>query len=191
MLLFVLNETKSASCLETDMDRRIQKSRKAIYHAFIQLLNQKSYDKITVQDIIDLADVGRSTFYAHFESKEILLEAICQDLFQHTFMERQISNHLEALTAHIFQHFKRNQDKIATLLLSQNTYFINGLKEQLSHYLFPRVNAELLASKKSLPKDFLENYVTTTFIETANWWLQSRQNISDQEIAHYFLQLMK
>ena len=44
-------------------DRRITKTRKAIYAAFLQLLNQKDYESITVQEIIDLADVGRSTFY--------------------------------------------------------------------------------------------------------------------------------
>lgn len=42
-------------------DRRITKTRKAIYSAFLQLLNQKGYETITVQEIIDLADVGRST----------------------------------------------------------------------------------------------------------------------------------
>lgn len=44
-------------------DRRVNKTKKAIYQAFLQLLNDKGYDATTVQDIIDLADVGRSTFY--------------------------------------------------------------------------------------------------------------------------------
>ena len=46
----------------TAQDRRITKTRKAIYAAFLQLLNQKNFETITVQEIIDLADVGRSTF---------------------------------------------------------------------------------------------------------------------------------
>ena len=46
-------------------DRRVNKTKKAIYQAFLQLLNDKGYDATTVQDIIDLADVGRSTFYCH------------------------------------------------------------------------------------------------------------------------------
>ena len=62
-------------------DRRITKTRKAIYSAFLQLLNQKGYETITVQEIIDLADVGRSTFYSHYESKELLLDELCQKLF--------------------------------------------------------------------------------------------------------------
>ena len=66
-------------------DRRITKTRKAIYSAFLQLLNQKGYETITVQEIIDLADVGRSTFYSHYESKELLLDELCQKLFHHLF----------------------------------------------------------------------------------------------------------
>lgn len=69
----------------TAQDRRITKTRKAIYNAFLQLLNLKDYETITVQEIIDLADVGRSTFYSHYESKELLLDELCQKLFHHLF----------------------------------------------------------------------------------------------------------
>ncbi|MBQ5801490.1 MAG: TetR/AcrR family transcriptional regulator, partial [Clostridia bacterium] len=52
------------------MDRRQRKTRDAIFKAFIQLLSQKNCNDITVGEIIDLADVGRATFYAHFETKD-------------------------------------------------------------------------------------------------------------------------
>lgn len=119
-------------------------------------MNQKSYESLTVQEIIDLADVGRSTFYAHFETKEALLEEMCQDLFQHTFVERYQASELFDATAHIFYHFRKNQDKIATLLLSKNIYFINRLKLELEHYLFPLIREKLLAQKSDLPEPFLK-----------------------------------
>ena len=77
----------------TAQDRRITKTRKAIYNAFLQLLNQKDYEAITVQEIIDLADVGRSTFYSHYESKELLLDELCQKLFHHLFERLNTSHH--------------------------------------------------------------------------------------------------
>ena len=55
------------------LDRRIQKTRKLLVDALMHLILAKGYEAVTVQDIIDQANVGRSTFYAHFENKDQLL----------------------------------------------------------------------------------------------------------------------
>ena len=56
------------------MDRRIRKTREAIFAAFIELLSAKEFAQITVGEIIEKADVGRATFYDHFETKDFLLK---------------------------------------------------------------------------------------------------------------------
>ncbi|SHF53470.1 TetR/AcrR family transcriptional regulator [Devosia limi] len=55
------------------MDRRVRKTREALYSAFAALVAEKGYDQLSVRAILDEADVGRTTFYAHFKAKEDLL----------------------------------------------------------------------------------------------------------------------
>ncbi|KYF89640.1 TetR family transcriptional regulator [Sorangium cellulosum] len=54
-------------------DRRVQKTRKLLSDALVSLILEKGYDEVSIQDIIDRANVGRSTFYSHYENKEQLL----------------------------------------------------------------------------------------------------------------------
>src|SRR6186713_3590542 len=61
-------------------DRRVARTRRALKDALTDLILEKGYESVTVQDVIDRADVGRSTFYAHFVDKDDLLMAILADL---------------------------------------------------------------------------------------------------------------
>ena len=62
------------------MDRRVQKTRKLLQDALIELVAEKGYESITIQEILDKANVGRSTFYAHFQDKDQLLHSILDRL---------------------------------------------------------------------------------------------------------------
>lgn len=95
------------------MDRRQRKTRKAIFDAFTKLLEDKSYSGITVQEIIDEADISRSTFYSHFETKDELLRELCTEIFEHVF-----SNHISKENSHDFS----GSD--------------NDLKEEITHMLY-------------------------------------------------------
>ena len=55
------------------------KTREAVFSAFTKLLKDEPYSKSTVQEIIDTADIGRTTFYAHFETKDDLLSSLCTE----------------------------------------------------------------------------------------------------------------
>lgn len=59
--------------MSKQLDRRVVRTRRRLKAAVLELVRTRPYDSITVQEIIDRADVGRSTFYAHFGSKEELL----------------------------------------------------------------------------------------------------------------------
>ena len=65
---------KAPNIQPTRVDRRVQRTRRLLSRALVELIVEKGgYEKVTVQDILDRADVGRSTFYAHYENKDVLL----------------------------------------------------------------------------------------------------------------------
>ena len=153
------------------MDRRQKKTRKAIFIAFNELLSNKAYDKITVQEIISAADIGRTTFYAHFDTKEALLEALCEDLFLHI---KDSINHLPhahglyqqsiypvSVFGHLLQHLQQNENKILELLASDNNeiflrYFRDHLNELVQGYF---INQDRKANT-NLPDDFIINHTS-------------------------------
>lgn len=174
----------------TKIDRRITKTKKSIYTAFLQLLNEKGYEATTVQDIIDLADVGRSTFYSHYPSKELLLDELCHYLFHHLF-EREAHVSAEDYLAHIFLHFRENQDHVTSLLLSKNDYFLRQLHKELEAHVFPMVADDLKTAHPRIPTSYLKHFVVTNFIETLTWWLKKGKSYNEQEVVSFYLDVME
>lgn len=111
------------------MDRRQKKTREAIFGAFTSLLAQKNYNQISVQEIIDAADIGRTTFYAHFETKDYLLKDLCEELFGHIIDTAMGLPHghyhyscdsaTDSVFLHLLRHLQENDRNIFWLLLSQ------------------------------------------------------------------------
>jgi AcrR family transcriptional regulator len=180
------------------MDRRQRKTREAIFKAFIFLLSKKNFNSVTVGEIIELADVGRATFYAHFETKDFLLKELCAELFDHIFCaeaECDGGHNLfhcdekDCVFLHLFRHIQKNDNNIAKLLSSANNelfleYFKNGVKGLVTEHI-----QEFSCRKPQIvPQDFWINHVTTTFIETLKWWLEKEMEQPPEMIAEYFLQ---
>ena len=125
------------------MDRRQQKTRTAIFSAFTSLLAEKSYSKITVQEIIDAANVGRTTFYAHFETKDDLLKELCEELFGHIIGSAMDCTHThglysdgsapESVFCHLLQHLQENDRNIIALLSCESSeMFLRFFKDSLN-----------------------------------------------------------
>ena len=53
--------------------QRIERTQQALLNALLELIVEKGYDRTTVEDVLQRADVGRTAFYTHFESKQDLL----------------------------------------------------------------------------------------------------------------------
>src|SRR5882757_7171577 len=105
---------KSGSVRVAAPDRRVRRTRKQLHDAFIALVIEKGYEKTTIQDILDRADVGRSTFYVHYRDKEALLTANFDAMQEHLEYELdQIAAtgpvDVALPAALLFEHAYRNQ----------------------------------------------------------------------------------
>ncbi|MFN8623731.1 MAG: TetR/AcrR family transcriptional regulator [Chloroflexota bacterium] len=70
------------AAMERKGDRRSRRTQRLVTGAMAELLQEKPYDRITVQDILDRADVGRSSFYAHFRDKQDVVQAVALTMFE-------------------------------------------------------------------------------------------------------------
>jgi hypothetical protein len=99
---------------EAVVDRRIQKTKRALTEALINLILEKGYEKVTIQNIIDRADVGRSTFYIHYESKEQLLLDGHNNLNVKMFYDEKDGDELNF--ENLFNHIAENHQLAKALL---------------------------------------------------------------------------
>lgn len=178
------------------MDRRQRKSRELIFNAFTELLSEKEYEKITVGEIIEKADVGRATFYAHFETKDFLLKELCAELFCHIFDAESKTQHRhifncdapDSVFLHLFTHIRNNDNNILRLLTSPNNeLFLRYFKEDLKD--LAKSSLPLFEEKKNekLPYDFWVNHICTVFLETVLWWTDNGMKESPETVTEYFL----
>lgn len=182
------------------MDRRQRKSREAIFGAFTRLLERHAYNQITVQDIIDEADVGRATFYAHFETKDYLLKDLCEELFGHiidTAMGLSDGHYHcsyaagDSVFLHLLRHLRENDRNILALLSSQNNeLFLQYFKINLKRLVKTQLADTGKLKASSLPEDFLVNHISASFVETLSWWLSNGMRESPEELDGYFESLI-
>lgn len=183
------------------MDRRQRKTREAIFSAFTKLLSKKHYNQITVGEIIEEADIGRATFYSHFETKDFLLKELCSELFDHIFEsekgDEKAHSHIfdcnapDSVFLHLFIHLKKNDNNIVELLSCENTdlflqYFKKGLKALVKTHLDDFYKRK----HNNLPEDFLLNHISSSFVETSRWWIEHKMKESPETITEYFLSIL-
>lgn len=190
--------TKIRKCTVMHMDRRQRKTREAIFTALVELLARKDFGQITVGEIIDRADVGRATFYAHFDTKDDLLKELCGELFCHIFDAMSGDGHghrhifdceaPESVFLHLFQHLKKDDNHILRLLSCPSSelflqYFKSGLYRLIENQL------PLFAARKSekLPDSFWVHHIASTFVETVRWWIANGMKQTPEIITEYFL----
>lgn len=170
------------------MDRRSQRTRQMLSAALVDLMLQKRYDEITVQDIIDRADVGRSTFYAHYLDKDDLLVSdftrVVDALSEHIRQSEPPAPGSPTSLALFFEHVRAHQHVYRALVRGGgiDLLFKTGherLRQNIEQHL-----RELLPAGEApaAPLPLVADYMAGAILTMLKWWLDHDMPLAPAEM---------
>lgn len=171
------------------MDKRRQRTRDAIQTAFVELLDERGYASITVQDILERSGVGRATFYSQFRGKDDLLEAQVCALCDHALdmgaatpasplaqMERVLGNLLE------------RGGGLHALIVGEGS---DRFADCLRHAIVRRADAAVPACPKGpaarMNRSFLLHHIAASFVGMVRWWAWNDFSATPRDLAKDYL----
>ncbi|HNB54135.1 MAG TPA: TetR/AcrR family transcriptional regulator [Anaerolineales bacterium] len=172
-------------------DRRSQRTRQALGDALVELMMEKGYNAISIKEIIERANVGRSTFYTHFTDKEALfasqLDRLMDLLSQHIPQEHAEGNpYFPSLG--LFLHIK--QQWRLYRILSWGTG-VDVLTKHLQKSMCEMIEQRLVSDGQTyeVPIPVIANFLTGSFLSLVQWWLDNKMVYSPEEIDMMFRKL--
>jgi AcrR family transcriptional regulator len=179
-------------------DRRSRRTRKLLIEAFMALMLEKRYDSITVQEIIDRANVGRSTFYAHYQDKDDLRQDQVAELVSNLSMrmERGAGGHEGNRIIPSLQLLRHVRDSPAVYRALSRGRAMEAVHKpmqiQLSLYVETRLGRLLPAgTTPTVPLPVMAQYVVGVLLTLFQWWLDREMLETPEQLNEYFLQLVR
>jgi AcrR family transcriptional regulator len=181
---------------ERKKDRRVERTRQLLLQALFSLIQEKGFDAVTVQDIIDRANVGRSTFYVHFVDKEDLLVQ-AMDPFSADLKERQRKALREggaseqrafAFTHELFTHADGHRDVFRAVVGKQSAHILQRHFQRMQVELV-REEVKAMASASSSNAVLLEaviQYVASALFGLLAWWIDGKRRMTVDEVNDLF-----
>jgi AcrR family transcriptional regulator len=176
-------------------DRRSLRSRRLIAEALITLMLERRYDRITVQEIIDRANVGRSTFYAHYRDKEDVLTSEFERVLSllHGRLDPDGARDEQLLPSlGLFRHVQDQHQLYHALVRGHG---VEVLYETGQRYLSASVEQRLAVlagdgRALAVPLPILADYVAGAFLSLLRWWLEHQRPYPPEQMHTIFQQLV-
>ena len=168
---------KSGDSATAAEDRRVRRTRAALRDAFIALVSQKGYEKITIQDILDQADVGRSTFYVHYHDKEALLMALfdaMRDQLERELADIPASDPVDVTlpAALLYEHAYRNQRTYRAMCGRAGGALVQRyLRRLIGDLLRKHLRPQFNRAGAEVPADIAAEFYTSAALGLLVWWI--------------------
>ena len=187
-------------------DRRVQRTRELLQKALIELINERGYNAITIQDIVDRANVGRTTFYLHYNSKDDLFmschEAIISEFHfgphHHLSREELLSPEAPPGMTSAFRHLVEARALLHPIFQGKDSLLIlRRIRDRSAHDMEVSLRAAFAEADSAIPFDVLANYLAGAQIALvywwleAQWWLERRQPHTPENLAQTFHRLRR
>ena len=176
------------------VDRRVQRTRRALQEALIELILERGYESLTVQNITERANLGRATFYLHFRDKEELLfstlETIYNDLTRQVDAVASISGvPTEPLSLVVFRHVQENNRLYSVMANERGS---NLIANQIRDYLAAAIQRQLESkgmTNPGIPIEIVAYHLAGSLIALVSWWLKHQMSHSPESMAEMFQRL--
>jgi AcrR family transcriptional regulator len=160
------------------VDRRIQRTRQLLHGALMALIQEQGFEALSVQDIIDRANVGRATFYAHFDSKEDLLASGIENL-RASLRERQ----REALSA------VRSDDRLFAFSRELFIHANELLQKMLVDLVRDEVKARWAGIENDTPVEAVSQFIGGGLFGLLIWWGNGKMRMAVEDVDSTFRRL--
>jgi len=173
------------------LDRRAARSRDLLLAALPGLLAERGFERLTTQNIIDRAGVGRATFYAHFESKDELLAASVGRLREWLEAMRKLQPAQPfAFMRPFFEHLASHRAIYRTTFERDSEV---AVERHIRTMMRDLVRIELLANRTARQDDaaieLATQFVVSTFWSVTVWWMGGNAQRSPAEVDAVFRRL--
>jgi AcrR family transcriptional regulator len=179
---------------EASTDRRSMRTRDALRAALMELMGERGWDEIAVQDVCDRANIGRSTFYSHYPNKDALLLGSLEDLrvalvhqaAGRSAAAREGTHSGFSFASGLIEH-AHEQRKVFRSLIGRRSGFV--VQQRFREMVVRLVADELPDTSGTLPRDALARCLAAAFVELLAWWVEQRKPITQEELASLFDEL--
>lgn len=170
-------------------DRRVQRTRRALRAALVELILERGWDAVRIQDVCDRADIGRSTFYSHFGDKEDLLIGGLDDLGRALRSLGSVRNGDPpfAFVRGVIDHAQEQRRLFRAVIGKRGGHLIHLRFRELLVKLFREELTALAPASPHLGATVA--YVSGAFAELLTWWLETRNTCDGAELEALFHRL--